>query len=67
MRKQDEVVAARPDIDERVSQLVSKGRWQVPGYKVCAIASVTFTKKLTVGIGTLRRSFCAIIGESVVL
>ncbi|KAK3069960.1 ATP synthase d subunit, partial [Teratosphaeriaceae sp. CCFEE 6253] len=29
----DEVVAARPDIDERVSQLVSKGRWQVPGYK----------------------------------
>ena len=33
-RTQDEVVAARPDIDERVSQLVSKGRWQVPGYKV---------------------------------
>ncbi|KAK5175257.1 ATP synthase d subunit [Saxophila tyrrhenica] len=29
----DEVVAAKPDIDERVSQLVSKGRWQVPGYK----------------------------------
>jgi len=30
---QDEVVAARPEIDERVTQLVSKGRWQVPGYK----------------------------------
>jgi len=30
---QDEVVAARPDIDQRVEQLVSKGRWQVPGYK----------------------------------
>ena len=30
----DEVVAARPDIDERTAQLVSKGRWQVPGYKV---------------------------------
>ncbi|KAL6721843.1 ATP synthase d subunit [Lecanora helva] len=29
----DEVAAARPDIDERVTQLVSKGRWQVPGYK----------------------------------
>ncbi|KXL42260.1 hypothetical protein M433DRAFT_150985 [Acidomyces richmondensis BFW] len=29
----DEVVAARPDIDQRVAQLVSKGRWQVPGYK----------------------------------
>ncbi|KAI9880974.1 MAG: ATP synthase d subunit [Pleopsidium flavum] len=31
----DEVVAARPDIDERTAQLVSKGRWQVPGYKAC--------------------------------
>merc|ERR1711879_123264 len=29
----DEVIAARPDIDHRVEQLVSKGRWQVPGYK----------------------------------
>ncbi|KZF20798.1 putative ATP synthase subunit D, mitochondrial [Xylona heveae TC161] len=29
----DEVVAARPDIDERTAQLVSKGRWSVPGYK----------------------------------
>lgn len=27
-------MAARPDIDERTAQLVSKGRWQVPGYKV---------------------------------
>lgn len=29
----DEVAAARPDIDERTAQLVSKGRWAVPGYK----------------------------------
>ncbi|KAF7846071.1 hypothetical protein BT93_L5325 [Corymbia citriodora subsp. variegata] len=29
----DDVVAARPEIDERVEQLVKKGRWQVPGYK----------------------------------
>ncbi|KAJ9635377.1 ATP synthase d subunit [Coniosporium tulheliwenetii] len=29
----DEVAAARPDIDERTSQLVSRGRWVVPGYK----------------------------------
>ncbi|PSS22013.1 hypothetical protein M430DRAFT_65244 [Amorphotheca resinae ATCC 22711] len=29
----DEVAAARPDIDEKTSQLVSKGRWAVPGYK----------------------------------
>ncbi|KAF7197181.1 ATP synthase subunit d, mitochondrial [Pseudocercospora fuligena] len=29
----DDVVAARPDIDQHVEQLVSKGRWQVPGYQ----------------------------------
>ncbi|KAF1989220.1 NAC-domain-containing protein [Aulographum hederae CBS 113979] len=29
----DQVAAARPDIDERTAQLVSKGRWAVPGYK----------------------------------
>lgn len=30
----DDVAKARPDIDERTSQLVSRGRWAVPGYKV---------------------------------
>ncbi|KAF1997677.1 mitochondrial ATP synthase [Amniculicola lignicola CBS 123094] len=29
----DEVVAAQPDIDKRTEQLISKGRWAVPGYK----------------------------------
>ncbi|KAM0692715.1 hypothetical protein Q7P36_007270 [Cladosporium allicinum] len=29
----DEVIAAHPEIDQRVEQLVSKGRWSVPGYK----------------------------------
>ncbi|KAF2155623.1 ATP synthase D chain, mitochondrial [Myriangium duriaei CBS 260.36] len=29
----DDVVAARPDIDEKVTQLVQKGKWDVPGYK----------------------------------
>ncbi|KAF2800701.1 mitochondrial ATP synthase [Melanomma pulvis-pyrius CBS 109.77] len=29
----DEVAAAQPDIDKRTEQLVSKGRWAVPGYK----------------------------------
>ncbi|KAF4304183.1 putative ATP synthase d mitochondrial protein [Botryosphaeria dothidea] len=29
----DEVAAARPDIDQRTEQLISKGRWAVPGYK----------------------------------
>lgn len=31
---QDEVASAQPDIDKRTEQLVSKGRWAVPGYKV---------------------------------
>lgn len=30
---QDEVAAAEPSIDEKTAKLVSKGRWQVPGYK----------------------------------
>ncbi|KAL1901231.1 ATP synthase d subunit [Ceratocystis pirilliformis] len=29
----DDVVAAEPSIDEKTSQMVSKGRWVVPGYK----------------------------------
>ncbi|KAF4630928.1 hypothetical protein G7Y89_g7198 [Cudoniella acicularis] len=29
----DEVAAAQPQIDEKTNQLVSKGRWMVPGYK----------------------------------
>ncbi|MCJ1335690.1 ATP synthase d subunit [Bachmanniomyces sp. S44760] len=29
----DDVAAAKPEIDERTAQLVSKGRWSVPGYK----------------------------------
>lgn len=35
------MVAARPDIDKRVEQLVSKGRWSVPGYTV----SLTVVRK----------------------
>ena len=31
----DEVAAAEKSIDEKTAQLVSKGRWMVPGYKVC--------------------------------
>lgn len=30
----DEVAAAEPSIDEKTAKLVSKGRWDVPGYKV---------------------------------
>ena len=31
----DEVAAAEKTIDEKTNELVSKGRWMVPGYKVC--------------------------------
>lgn len=31
---QDEVAAAQPEIDEKTSSLVSKGKWMPPGYKV---------------------------------
>ncbi|KAF2177190.1 NAC-domain-containing protein [Zopfia rhizophila CBS 207.26] len=34
----EEVAAAQPDIDKRTEQLVSKGRWAVPGYKASFIA-----------------------------
>jgi len=29
----DDVAAAEPSIDEKTAALVSKGRWNVPGYK----------------------------------
>ncbi|KAK9481314.1 hypothetical protein V1514DRAFT_323517 [Lipomyces japonicus] len=28
----DEVLAARPDLEKKVGELVTKGRWDVPGY-----------------------------------
>lgn len=30
---QDEVASAQPEIDEKTSSLVSKGKWMPPGYK----------------------------------
>lgn len=29
----DDVVKVRPDIDDKVNELVKRGRWEVPGYK----------------------------------
>ncbi|KAH3674663.1 hypothetical protein WICMUC_003127, partial [Wickerhamomyces mucosus] len=29
----DDVVKARPDVEEKVQDMVSKGRFEVPGYK----------------------------------
>lgn len=55
------MVAARPDIDERVSQLVSKGRWQVPGYKVSLLVLMNCELVLTKIVGALRRPLGAII------
>ncbi|KAF2116945.1 hypothetical protein BDV96DRAFT_598773 [Lophiotrema nucula] len=36
----DEVAAAQPDIDKRTEQLVSKGRWHVPGYKLPGLNAI---------------------------
>ena len=44
---QDDVVKARPDIDDKVTSLVSKGRWNVPGYKVCGCRRVSLKFLLT--------------------
>lgn len=44
---QDDVVAAAPDIDIRTEQLVSKGRWMVPGYKVCTFFIFVFVTSRT--------------------
>ncbi len=55
------MAAARPDIDEKTSQLVSKGRWSVPGYKVCFAGGVarlrTIAKDFT---GEFWRPFVAV-------
>ena len=35
--QQDDVVAAAPEIEEKTKQLIQKGRWVPPGYKVCSL------------------------------
>ena len=45
VRFQDEVAAARPEIDARTEQLVSKGRWDVPGYKVGDIGILEWLRR----------------------
>lgn len=54
-------MAARPDIDQRVEQLVSKGRWQVPGYKVrFEVCYAMLGIWLTSVAGEIRRPFRAV-------
>lgn len=54
---QDEVAAARPDIDEKTAQLVSKGRWAVPGYKVCPDITVSRSPLLQHKLTILQEKF----------
>ena len=58
VRDVDEVAAAQPEIDQRTEQLVSKGRWAVPGYKASPHVVVgmlwIFANNRT---GEVRRSF----------
>jgi hypothetical protein len=56
---QDEVAEAQPDIDKRTEQLVSKGRWAVPGYKVSFTFFPPMMRKmqlLTPPVGEVWRS-----------
>jgi hypothetical protein len=43
---QDEVVQARPDIEARTEQMVSKGRWMPPGYQVLFPAYTSYVDDL---------------------
>lgn len=64
---QDEVAAAQPEIDKRTEQLVSKGRWQVPGYKVRiphsnhTLPPAITTTDLKPTTGKIRRPLCALV------
>lgn len=58
---QEDVAAAEPQIDERTSQLVSKGRWQVPGYKVRENScQLIHEAKLKFDAGEIRRSLSSL-------
>lgn len=67
---QDEIAAARPDIDERTEQLVSNGKWMPPGYKVCGggfmLSRSTLFSSLTANdsVGAIRRSLSPLMGRS---
>lgn len=63
----DEVAAAEPSIDEKTAKLVSKGRWSVPGYKVCfELGGLGVCGRMmltTLGfVGEIRRSFRPLSG-----
>jgi hypothetical protein len=57
---QDEIAAAEPQIDEKTSQLVSKGRWMVPGYKVCIFGEDKCWMNTDKFTGEIRRPFHSI-------
>ena len=61
---QDDVAAARPDIDQRTEQLVSRHRWHGPqGYKASLPRHLFECETvLTTSIGEIRRSLSAISG-----
>lgn len=57
---QDDVCAAVPEIEEKTTELVSKGRWSVPGYKVCEMRAglmrIRTKPEADYFIGKIRRS-----------
>ena len=58
---QDDVNAALPEVEERTRQLVVKGRWMVPGYKVRVLVHLCRAEcVLTVSTGEVWRPRLAI-------
>lgn len=70
-KSQDDVAAAEPSIDIKTAQLVERGRWEVPGYKVrlppfpfsrpplargCPSTTLFCTNQSPLTIGKIRRS-----------
>ena len=66
--QQDDVAAAKPEIDERTAQLVSKGRWSVPGYKVWGSLEIAMDFTMSTGLtgytGKIRESFGLVVRGS---
>lgn len=62
---QDDVAKAEPRIDEYTAKLVSKGRWDVPGYKASIHLSAAYVKACLTD-GNTRRSLAILPWSRVV-
>ncbi|SCB65622.1 unnamed protein product [Fusarium graminearum] len=59
----DEVAAAEKSIDEKTDQLVSKGRWMVPGYKRRSLATWLWFRRIATFPFRLRVVYSSIVDK----